>query len=90
MRILDGEHVKWTAPGGGIREYEGTVDAHLPAGESLTTWEDAQRWTVWWHGRASVDKSKVGRYVVRCADGGCRTISASTLERQNPQARRGG
>lgn len=84
QRIKNGASVKWTAPGGGIREYSGTVLGFLPAGANIYEWEMAHGETgLGWVGN-NAPVSVKDRYIIQTANG-CRVVMAAVLEKQTPK-----
>lgn len=95
-RIKSFERVRWTSPGGGIRNYEGTVLCFVPAGKSLGEMRSQMQGLAYVTMMAKVQLSvaypnKRDRYVVCCGLGMAaefRLPNATLLERQNPHAER--
>lgn len=99
MPIKNGAPVKWTAPGGGVREYAGEVVCRVPAGAAL---KDAARphmqglayaAMVTQFGQAAQGLGVRARYLIGCPKGDgvfYRTALADIVDKQNPGAPREG
>lgn len=84
MKLPIGTRVKWTAPGGGIRDYDGEIVAFVEMGESLSA-KAQEHERCGWASPDNVELARKPRYLIR-TEQGLRTAPASLIERQNRDA----